>query len=75
MQGAIGFFRVDDSGRARPGVSMAARLGPTSKMSVTTKTPKTVRAAGALPGKRPGVSLDVHRDDDESFEPFSGDAK
>jgi methyl-accepting chemotaxis protein len=75
MQGAIGFFRVDDGGRARPGVSMAARLGPAGKMSATTKAPKTARAAGALPGKRPGISVDVHRDDDESFEPFSGDVK
>jgi methyl-accepting chemotaxis protein len=78
MQGAIGFFRVDESGRTRSGAGMAARLGPMGNMSAMAKTPKMSKmskTAGALSGKRPGISMEVHSDDDGSFEPFSGDSR
>jgi len=71
MQGAIGFFRVDDSGRARSGVSVVARALPAAK--VLARAPKTT---ATLLGKRTGVNLDMRHDtDDDTFEPFSGDSK
>ena len=71
MQGAIGFFRVDDSGRARSGASVVARALPAAK--VLARAPKTT---ATLLGKRTGVNLDMRHDtDDDTFEPFSGDSK
>jgi methyl-accepting chemotaxis protein len=77
MQSAIGFFKVEESGRARSAAGMSARLVPTGKMSAMAKMPKMSRkTTSALPGKRNGISLEMgHDSDDETFEPFSGDAK
>jgi methyl-accepting chemotaxis protein len=71
VQGAISFFKVDDSGRARSGAGMVARALPAAKVSA--RTPK---AMATTLGKRTGINLDMRADtDDDTFEPFSGDAK